>query len=81
MVCTGRWLFQSGQPEASSLRNSSDMAPVEWGTGLDTLVEAEETSEIRILRCQRQTVEWGGRRDRKQGERLLDRQRPRPRGD
>lgn len=81
MVCTGRRLFQSGQPETSSLRNSSDVALVERGTGLDTLVEAEETSEIRILRRWRQTVEWGGRRGRKQGERLLDRQRPRPRED
>ena len=84
MVCTGRWLFHSRRPETSSLRNrhlSSDAALVKWGTGLDTLEWAEETSEARILRRWGRTVEWGGGRGRKQDKRLLERLRPCPGGD
>ena len=45
------------------------MALVEWGTGLDTLVWAEETSEARVLKRWRQTVEGGrdGVRNRARG--------------
>ena len=36
------------------------MAHVEWGSGPETLVQAEETSKVKILRHRRQTAEWDG---------------------